>query len=349
MPERLVIRALMPCEWPAADREAWEAACRPSQGLRRGGRAVHLKPVSRDDLMRRYGLFLDHVRRTGDLKLSASVASYVTPERVEGYLNELRSRVGSVTAYGYIAKLRRAAQILDPKSDLQWLAELEEELGWMMRPRPKQHRIVDSDRIVATGIKLMKEAEADIRSTPLSRALRYRNGLMIAFLALMPLRLKNFCALKIGLTILQVEGAFCVVLSANETKSKRSDERHVPLILQPYLATYLNVHRPVLGGKDEAALWMGYYGMPLSYAGCEQVIANTTRDAVGVSISAHLFRTCAASTAYLYAGDQPHLASGLLQHVDSRVTERHYNRAMGASFARSFSELVDSGGKKENG
>jgi hypothetical protein len=72
--------------WPAADREAWAAACRPKQGLRRGGRAVHLKDITRRDLARRYGYFLTYLRDKGELDLCAAAAAQVTPEAVEGYL-----------------------------------------------------------------------------------------------------------------------------------------------------------------------------------------------------------------------------------------------------------------------
>ena len=41
--------------WPEADRRAWIAACQPAERLKPGGAAAHLRPVTRDDLARRYG------------------------------------------------------------------------------------------------------------------------------------------------------------------------------------------------------------------------------------------------------------------------------------------------------
>ena len=43
--------------WPEADRNAWNVTCRPAARLRPGGAVGHLKPVTRDDLARRYGSF----------------------------------------------------------------------------------------------------------------------------------------------------------------------------------------------------------------------------------------------------------------------------------------------------
>src|SRR5687768_7058776 len=107
-----IIRSLKPSEWPAADRIAWEVACRPPQKLRRGGKAAHMKQVTRDDLARRYGQFLDHVARSACLALDAGPAAYVTPAMVGTYIEELRARVSSVTIYGNIYKLRRTAELL---------------------------------------------------------------------------------------------------------------------------------------------------------------------------------------------------------------------------------------------
>ena len=51
-------------------------------------------------------------------------APYVTPGNVEAYIAELKDRVGSVTIYGSIYKLRRAAQLIAPGQDVRWMAEI---------------------------------------------------------------------------------------------------------------------------------------------------------------------------------------------------------------------------------
>jgi integrase len=61
---------------------------------------------------------------------------------------------------------------------------------------------------------------------------------------------------------------------------------------------------------------------------------------VGVNVSPHLFRTAAASTAAVYAGNTPHLASALLNHSDPAVTEEHYNRASTLSAALAYAALI---------
>src|SRR5712691_371237 len=72
--------------WPAADKNAWEVACRPGARLKRGGAASHLKPVTRHDLAKRYGYFLDFLSRLDWLDPNADPGAHVTPQYVEPYV-----------------------------------------------------------------------------------------------------------------------------------------------------------------------------------------------------------------------------------------------------------------------
>ncbi|MEJ0094987.1 MAG: hypothetical protein WDN46_16675 [Methylocella sp.] len=80
----------------------------------------------------------------------------------------------------------------------------------------------------------------------------------------------------------------------------------------------------------------------MSYSSVEQEITATTLLTLGVEVSPHLFRSCAATAIYAYAGDNPNLASAVLQHTDRRVTEEHYNRASSVQAARQYAEIVKS-------
>lgn len=94
------VQSLPIARWPEADRRAWIAASQPAERLKRGGAAAHLEPITRDDLARRYGYFLDFLARRGLLPKDAPAATAVTPENVDSYIAELNARVSSVTVYG---------------------------------------------------------------------------------------------------------------------------------------------------------------------------------------------------------------------------------------------------------
>src|SRR5215216_2527814 len=122
-----MMRALPLSEWPEADRRAWEQACRPGVRLKRGGRASHLKPITRDDLERRYSYFLHHLALFGELDLSAGCGAQVTPEAVGRFLERVRPLWRSVTLAQSICKLRRMAEILAPDADFAWLVAIEQD------------------------------------------------------------------------------------------------------------------------------------------------------------------------------------------------------------------------------
>ena len=325
--------------WPAADRAAWQEARRPSVRLQRGGAASHLRPVVQYDLTKRYGLFLDFLSRSGRLDMSAPAGKQVSPEHVEGYVAELKQRVSSVTVYGSIQKLRRFTQLIAPQHDVGWLIELERQLYSERRPRPKWHRVVTTDVLVDAGQTLMAEAELAKRPM-LTRARMFRNGLMVALLAYCPIRLKNFAALEIGRSFVNVDGKWWIVLTAAETKEKRADERPVPEELTESIDRYLEVHRPVLiGGKAETtALWLAINTEPMSYASIGELIAETTRTTIGVAVSPHLFRAAAVTTLATRAGDKPHAGNAILHHGPSGPQE-NYNRASCVTAGKSLASV----------
>ena len=277
------------------------------------------------------------------LHTDAIAAADVTPGNVESYIAELKERVGSVTVYGSIYKLRRASQLIAPDRDFAWLAEIEKDLALVMQPRSKFDRSVLTEVLVEAGLTLIHEAETAPRLSGLARARQVRNGLMVALLGLCSIRLKNFAALEIGRSFVEIKGKWWIVLRASETKENRADERPVDDMLKPAIDRYLTEYRPVLAGANNplAALWLSSNdGAPMSYSGVEQVIKTTTLSTVGVGVSPHLFRTSAASTAATRGGDNPHLASALLNHTHSAVTNAHYNRASSLSAAENLRQII---------
>jgi site-specific recombinase XerD len=115
--------------------------------------------------------------------------------------------------------------------------------------------------------------------------------------------------------------------------------------LNKWIDQYLSQHRPILARIPDPppSLWLSSNdGKPLTYSAVEKIFSRTTLALVGVDVSPHLFRTAAASTAAIYAGDTPYLGSALLHHTDPTVAEEHYNRATGSSAAKSYAALIRS-------
>ena len=322
------VRSLPVSSWPQADREAWEQACRPSMRLKRGGAACRMKPKTQATHVRGYGYFLDHCRRHGQLEEGAA-ASLITAPRVEHFLAELRDRVGSVTQWSYMQRIRRVSEILAPLRDFGWLRDVEADLRDVARPRPKYPRIVDGERLLRLGLELMDRGEAREQSRPFERSRLVRNGLMIALLALCPIRLGNLHSLRLDKQIRKIGDQWWFILPADETKSGRPDERPIHHILTPYIDRWVGQWRDVVPNIDDH-FWPSINGGRLAYTYVGTIITETTRRELGIPVNPHLFRDCCVYTVAERAGSQMGVASGLLQHVDSRVTEKYYNK--GASF-----------------
>src|SRR5215216_910125 len=336
-------RSLPLSDWPLADRTEWASACRPGVRMQRGGRASHLKPVTRDDLSRRYGYFLGFLARSGRLDLNAAAGAQVSPGNVDAFVTELRTRVGSVTLYASVHKLRQATQLIAPDRDVSWLRPIESDLALMRKGRSKYERLVLAEVLVKAGLALMAEADAGVDLAPLRRARQFRNGLMIALLACCPIRLKNFAALTIGGSLVQIGSAWWIVLDATETKEGRQDERPVPGFLTTHMDRYVSEHTLVLGISDglSSSLWLSTRGgQPMCYGAVEAVVCRTTEATVGVKVSPHAFRTSAATSAAMHAGAIPHLASAVLAHRNPVVTQEHYNRASALSAGKAYLEVI---------
>jgi integrase len=336
-------RALPIDSWPLEDRKAWKIACQPALRLKPGGRAGHLRPVTREDHAEQYAYFLGFLDRNDLLEMDGPAAANVSAAKVNAYLAELKARVSLMTLHSRICRLRRAARYLAPDRDFSWLLDIAKDLALVARPRSKFDHLVLAELLVEAGLKLINEAERCAKLTKLAQACRVRNGLMVALLGFCPIRRKNFGELEIGRSFVKIRGQWWIVLSAIETKEKRADERPINELLTPIVDRYISEYRPVLarsaGGR--AALWLSANdGAPITAKAAARVISKTTLSRIGVRVSPHLFRTSAASSAAVYAGQDPHLASAVLHHTHPSLTIEHYNRASCISAAERFREVV---------
>jgi site-specific recombinase XerD len=282
---------------------------------------------------------LKFLQRAGRLETNADAAAQVTQANVDAYIKELTRRVCSVSVHTYIYCLRRVANLLAPANDLSWLAEIEKDLALVMEPRSKFDRFVFSERLVEAGLTLFVEA-MEFPKGDLANAVGVRNGLMIALLALCPIRPKNFAALEIGTTFKMVHGRLWIDLPGIATKNRRLDKRRAPECLNRYIEIYLTQARPVLlrSGSATNALWISKNGRPISRVGLCEMISKVTFETIGV-VSRHTFCTAAASTAGPM-GNTPHLASALLNHTDPRTTDEHYNRTSSISASKIYAEIT---------
>ena len=170
-----------------------------------------------------------------------------------------------------------------------------------------------------------------------------RNGLIIALLAVCPIRIKNYAALEIGTTFREEQGIWWITLPYGSTKTEDADQRPVPDYLNYALELYLTESRPVLIGSRQAtnSLWISWRtGRRYTTKNLGTQISKITLETIGVDVSPHLFRSAAATASACYGTDMPYLASAVLGHTDPRVTEEHYIRTTTLNAAKDYAAIL---------
>jgi integrase len=338
-----VPRSLKVHEWSSVDQVAWKEAIRPAVRLQRGGAAAHLTQVSQNDIANRYGLYLDFLQRNGLFDPTSGAAQLVVPAEVHDFVVELEGRVSPVTIWNSVYKLRRAAECLARDADFGWLLEIEKNVALVAEPKDKTDRLVLADRLLEAGLTLIQEAER-FASTPKRRAQGVRNGLMIALLALHPLRIKNFATLTIGQTIQKIGDHWWLIIDVKKTKTRRRDERRVPEFMTEIIDRYVEKYRPILLREhtQHSAFWVSSTtGRQFTTKNMGTLISKITEQTLGVDVSPHLFRMAAATTAAIYGSSTPHLATGVLGHRDERITEEYYNRARSLQAGAILADIIE--------
>ena len=153
------------------------------------------------------------------------------------------------------------AQTLAPERDFGWLKNIKAQLRARARPREKLSRMVGSEELVEAGLVLMQEAR-EAKSGSAGQARTFRNGLIIALLAVCPIRVGSFASLTLDRSFLRIGDGWWIRLTASETKSGRSDERPVPGFLTSCVNEYLRAYRPrILARRSVRARERGWRGL----------------------------------------------------------------------------------------
>ena len=233
-------------DWPLRDRELWNKAVEPS-GLFDGGAGAHWAAATRVFIACGYNGWLLWLASKELLDPEMRPADRVTRERVAAYVADMKTELAPYSVLDRIQGLHDALRVMEPQSNWEWLGQLRRNLKAQVRPaRDKLSRLKQPQDLMALGERLMDEAEASSEGSARRRAIRYRDGLMIALLAYRLLRRKNLAMMRLGWHLIEVGGSWRIAFAAEEMKTRRRYDAVFPTALAPELECYLDVHRPVL-------------------------------------------------------------------------------------------------------
>ena len=340
-------RACLPVgQWPDMDRRLWLAACAAGDILddEVGARSQPCR-ISNTKAAKGYGRWLTHLSVVERKALDETPAGRITLERVHAYVGSL-IEIGnsSHTILARLQELGEVARVMDPKRDWSFINRLASKVRARHRPARDKSKLRPSNEFVDLGFELI-QAAVDLDG--LDAAITHRDGLLVGFLALIPLRRRNLANLVLEKTLVREGATWIVAFGEDDTKTHAPFEIGLPDVLRAPLETYLEQHRPVLLSRSgrwarpvEGALWVSKDGSPMTQMAIYDRIRARTKEQFGVAINPHLFRDAAATTMAIADPANVRLAAPLLGHRTFTTTERYYRQARALDAHRAFVDVL---------
>ena len=247
-----------------------------------------------------------------------------------------------------IEQLGNALRAMAPEQDWRWVLRAVGRLrGPAVSVRRKPERLQSPEKLVALGRSLMAQADDPAFGLPAVRAARYRDGLMIALLALRPMRRRNLAAIRCGQHLVHRGAQWWLHFRTGESKTRPVLEFSFPAELVAHLDRYLHQHRPVLLQRGRrppqpvTGLWVSKHGTQMGPAALWHQIDHHTGDAFDEPLSPHLFRDCAATAIAINAPSDIGIVRAILGHTSPATAERHYNLATSLEAGRRYGRTID--------
>lgn len=332
--------------WPYVDQQRWELSLEPADYFddSKGARANH-SDKSNEKAVKGYGRFLTYLHHHGREALKLSPEDRITPERVKDYIGHLQDIGNSTqTLLGRLQELQEVAKVMDSDKDWSFINDRASRVRARHKPVRNKKDIRLSDELLALGLKLMVQATTH---EGLEAAIRFRDGLIIAFLALVPVRRRNLADLILGENLIVIYGGWLVTYDETETKTHEPHEALLPGILNEPLQAYLSIHRPYLLDREgrwtsdpKNALWISKDGSAMTQMALYDRVRARTKDEFGKAMSIHAFRYAAATTIAIADPEHVRIAAPLLGHRTFSTTETYYQQASTLEAHREYVETI---------
>lgn len=286
--------------WPEADRRAWEAATSPSgDPWEPGGKALKLRPNTRRNYARAYGIWLAWLDSINQLLLTETPGQRATPARIGawiGYMREIGRGNGTIKLY--LIDLHAMLRLIAPGMDTLFILRPGGQSPHDLFPTEAKPFVPhDTADLLQQASHLHQQAMAD--KPGLRRWENLRDAALMAVLYSRAPRVSNLAAMRIGEHLrAQPDGSFLVHFPAAMTKSRRKLEYLLDPDCAHILSDYLVHGRPHLcGSATTDLLWMGTTGQPLNVTGVSGLVRRRNRDFTGEAEGPHMVRKWLTDTA----------------------------------------------------
>jgi integrase/recombinase XerD len=334
-------------DWPEADRQAWQRATTQGGLLDDVGGLARYNAAKLRVLESAYGRWLGFLAVHAGLTAMTSGLDLMDSQHIKAFHDHLEARLAPWSVCSYINNLCVVARAFAPHARFSALERAARHTLKVAEPiTDKRSRLVPARDLYRLGHDLM--ANADDESTPIRRASRYRDGLMIAMLAAKPLRRRNFTNLEIDRDLIREEHNYRIVIAGRETKNRRPIEWPLPRGLTQPIDHYLLEVRPFFlarrGYKHREPgkrMWIGENGAPLAPGQVHTHITKRTAERFGRSINPHLFRDAGSTSVAIEDPAHVGIIQPLLGHANPATAEKFYNQAGNLHAARRLQDAVE--------
>jgi integrase len=339
-------RIYLPFErWPAEDRARWQEVFREGDRFDGSGSGSHLAESTRRNLWISYARFLRFISVNRhdllDLRPEARIDRVIVAEYVAW-----RAKSGG---YGMAAMdidgLRGVLRLICPGVDWAWLRTLSKRIAAKAVRKPRKYHLVTSERLYALGIELMDRAIAKAEAAKgicKPHAFEYRDGLIIALLALVPLRSRTLVALRIDKHLVKTGNLWGLDIPAADTKTRRPLDYPISHELSTRIDLYLQQYRHLIPGAGRhTAFWASNKRRPMTAIALYKAVHKRTKESFGFGVNLHRFRHAAASFWSIQDPVNVRGVKDLLGQVSFGITEAHYIMGQSRLAGRALAKAVD--------
>jgi len=341
-------RIYLPFEsWPAEDRARWQAAFAEGDRFDGSGPGSHLAESTRRNLWISYARFLAFLSANRPDLLELRPEARIDPLVVAEYVAWRRCGYGMLAVD--LDGLRGALMLICPSVDWSWLLTLAKRIKAAAPRTPRKYHLVTSEQLYALGIELMDHAVAAAEAAKCmskAHAFEYRDGLVIAQLALIPLRSRTLVSLRIGKHLVKTGHGWGLDIPAADTKTRRALDYPISKELCARIDVYLQRFRPrIPGAHTHTGLWVSNKRRPMSAIAIYNAVRRRTKNAFGFAVNLHRFRHAAASLWSIRDPVNVRGSKDLLGQASYGNTEKHYIMAQSRLAGRALAQAVDAARK----
>jgi integrase/recombinase XerD len=341
------VRLYLPyADWPKEDRTLWEAAFKMGSDLFEDrGPATHRAERTRLQLQYTYGKFLWFLSAHHPGLLARPPAERVNRTTIEGFVKWQPKSCGGITIGIYLYHLWLALRYISPDENWSWLLSISKRIAEQTKKKPEKNHLVTSETLYALGAKLMDRAITDdaTKNVSITKAMEYRDGLIIALAALIPLRRRTLAALRIGKHFVQSGDLWALDIPAEDTKTKRPLEYPISADLSGRIDFYLNkIRLRLLGTSRHDHVWVSSKRRPMHNASIYNAVRRRTHKALGFPVNLHRFRQAAATLWSIRDPSNVRGAKDLLGHASFDTTEKYYIMARSRLAGRALARAIES-------